>query len=163
TVTTHFVASEGTSPAAVHAKTTYRPGFAAQKSAVFPSGNGARSASSEASTQRTSLPSVVAASFTSRPGWALTSAGSVTTGAAGSPGIPHRGMLSPMKTTLTLAAVLALAAAAPAADDKPMDTSFLKLYAETRGFMLGRPQKPKITPDGKAVLFLRAEAKTPRM
>ena len=25
-----------------------------------------------------------------------------------------------------------------------MDTSFLKQYAETRGFMLGRPQKPKL-------------------
>jgi dipeptidyl-peptidase-4 len=44
-----------------------------------------------------------------------------------------------------------------------VDTSFLKLYPETRGFMLGRPQKPKITPDGKAVLFLRAEPKTPKM
>ena len=44
-----------------------------------------------------------------------------------------------------------------------MDTSFLKLYAETRGFMLGRPQKPKITPDGKAVLFLRSEPKTPKL
>src|SRR5262249_33665697 len=41
--------------------------------------------------------------------------------------------------------------------------SFLKQYAETRGFMLGRPQKPKITPDGKAVLFLRADGKTPKL
>ena len=46
-----------------------------------------------------------------------------------------------------------------AADPKgpAVDTSFLKQYAETRGFMLGRPQKPKSTPDGKAVLFLRAD------
>jgi dipeptidyl-peptidase-4 len=56
--------------------------------------------------------------------------------------------------------VAALAACARPADPPkaaPVDTSFLKRYAETRGFMLGRPAKPKITPDGKAVLFLRSE------
>ncbi len=37
-----------------------------------------------------------------------------------------------------------------------MDSSFLRRYAETRGFMLGRPAKPKVSPDGKAVLFLRS-------
>lgn len=45
-----------------------------------------------------------------------------------------------------------------------MDVSFLSLYAQTRGFMLGRPVKPRFTPDGKAVLFLRAEGpKLPRL
>src|SRR5262245_46321551 len=72
-----------------------------------------------------------------------------------------------MTTTLRALTVLPLLAAlAPAADPvpgKPLDTSFLKEYAETRGYMLGRPQKPKISPDGKTVLFLRADAKTPRM
>jgi len=60
---------------------------------------------------------------------------------------------------LTLAVLLAVATPAFAADPKgpDVDTSFLKLFAETRGFMLGRPVKPKITPDGNAVLFLRAE------
>jgi dipeptidyl-peptidase-4 len=74
-------------------------------------------------------------------------------------------------TTLTLAAfahvlaALACGSRLTADDPKgpPLDTSFLKLYAETRGFMLGRPQKPKITPDGKAVLFLRSEPKTPKL
>ena len=47
----------------------------------------------------------------------------------------------------------------PPVEHKPLDASFLRLYAETRGFMLGRPTKPKPTPDGKAVLFLRSEAK----
>lgn len=59
-----------------------------------------------------------------------------------------------------------VAFAAQAADPAPgklVDTSFLKEYAETRGFMLGRPQKPKISPDGKTVLFLRSEAKSPRL
>jgi dipeptidyl-peptidase-4 len=82
-------------------------------------------------------------------------------------------ILTAMKTT-TLAAVLSVAVisgglaspGSPAAEPPQgpaLDTSFLRLYAETRGFMLGRPQKPKITPDGKAVLFLRAEAKTPKL
>jgi dipeptidyl-peptidase-4 len=44
-----------------------------------------------------------------------------------------------------------------------LDASFLRLYAETRGFMLGRPVSPKPTPDGKAVLFLRAEPKVPKL
>ena len=77
------------------------------------------------------------------------------------------GMLFPMKTYLrALGALVLLAATAQAADPvpgKPVDTTFLKQYAETRGFMLGRPQKPKITPDGKTVLFLRADAKTPKL
>ena len=76
-------------------------------------------------------------------------------------------MLFCMKTILRALAVLLFAAAvAPAADPvpgKPLDTTFLKQYAETRGFMLGRPQKPKISPDSKTVLFLRADPKTPKL
>ena len=69
----------------------------------------------------------------------------------------------PMKTTISLVA-LALTPFALRADQpvqKPLDTSFLRTYSETRGFMLGRPVKPKPTPDGKTVLFLRRRAKTP--
>ena len=50
---------------------------------------------------------------------------------------------------------LFLAGAASAAD--PQDT-FLRDYAETRGFALGRPVSPTPTPDGSAVLFLRARS-----
>jgi dipeptidyl-peptidase 4 len=46
--------------------------------------------------------------------------------------------------------------------NKPLDSSFLRLYSETRGFMLGRPVDPKPTPDGKHVLFLRSPAKSPK-
>ncbi|MBX9725339.1 MAG: DPP IV N-terminal domain-containing protein, partial [Candidatus Obscuribacterales bacterium] len=42
---------------------------------------------------------------------------------------------------------------------KLLDKAFLRDYAETRGFMLGRPSKAKPTPDGKAVLFLRSQAR----
>jgi dipeptidyl-peptidase-4 len=71
-----------------------------------------------------------------------------------------------MKTLVFAAAVLLIAALAAAADPapgKPLDTSFLKTYAETRGFTLGRPQKPRVSPDGKTILFLRADAKSPRL
>jgi dipeptidyl-peptidase 4 len=75
--------------------------------------------------------------------------------------------LAPMKNTpLALTLALSCAASAPAADpipSKPVDTSFLKKFAETRRFMLGRPQNPKVSPDGKSVLFLRAEASKPTL
>src|SRR5205085_1560173 len=41
--------------------------------------------------------------------------------------------------------------------------SYLRDHALTRGFMLGRPTRAKPTPDGKAVLFLRAEARVPKL
>ncbi len=44
-----------------------------------------------------------------------------------------------------------------------MDTTYLRHHAETRGFMLGRPVKARPTPDGKSVLFLRAQARVPRL
>lgn len=79
-------------------------------------------------------------------------------------------MLIPMKPTTVIlsacasAAILAGGLAFPGSSGvaAPVDTAFLKQFAETRGFMLGRPQKPKFTPDGKAVLFLRSEPKSPK-
>jgi dipeptidyl-peptidase-4 len=69
-----------------------------------------------------------------------------------------------MRNCFLLSALCAgtLAAATPA-KDVPLDTSYLRAHAETRGFMLGRPVKPKPTPDGKTVLFLRAEARVPKL
>src|SRR3954454_25005046 len=64
---------------------------------------------------------------------------------------------------LPLWAWAALAAPGRAAPDDAVDTRYLRDHAETRGFMLGRPAKPKPTPDGKAVLFLRSEPKKPKM
>ncbi len=40
---------------------------------------------------------------------------------------------------------------------------FLRDYAETRGWSLGRPVKAQPTPDGQAVLFLCAQPRTPRL
>ncbi len=51
----------------------------------------------------------------------------------------------------------------PPAKDNRLDTSYLRAHAETRGFMLGRPVRPQPTPDGKAVLFLRSQARVPKL
>lgn len=40
---------------------------------------------------------------------------------------------------------------------------FLRDYAQTRGFMLGRPTRPTPTPDGKSVLFLRSAPRVAKL
>ncbi len=47
------------------------------------------------------------------------------------------------------------AAAGPAAEWQPKNPEFLRQFAETRGFSLGRPTAISVTPQGDAVLFLR--------
>lgn len=42
------------------------------------------------------------------------------------------------------------------------DVDFLREYAETRRYLAGRPVSVKVTPDGRAALFLRSEAKDNR-
>jgi dipeptidyl-peptidase-4 len=53
--------------------------------------------------------------------------------------------------------------AASAQTPQLTNTRYLRNHAETRGFMLGRPAKAVPTPDGKAVLFLRAQARVPKL
>lgn len=43
-----------------------------------------------------------------------------------------------------------------------VDPQFLREYAETRRYLAGRPAGAKVTPDGKAVLFLRSQPKDAR-
>jgi dipeptidyl-peptidase-4 len=68
-------------------------------------------------------------------------------------------MNHPMRTL----AGLLMTAAALAADRTPLGPEYLRQHALTRGFLLGRPVKPKPTPDGKSVLFLRGEARSPKL
>jgi dipeptidyl-peptidase-4 len=64
---------------------------------------------------------------------------------------------------LGLFSYLCLTATAAAAEPPVPAPGYLRHHAETRGFMLGRPVKPRPTPDGKAVLFLRAAPRTPEL
>jgi dipeptidyl-peptidase-4 len=48
--------------------------------------------------------------------------------------------------------------AAPAADP-----TFLRAFAETRAFLLGRPSRIQIVPDGSAILFLRSPPREPTL
>jgi dipeptidyl-peptidase-4 len=44
-----------------------------------------------------------------------------------------------------------------------LDAKYLRDHVATRGFLLGRPVQARPTPDGKAVLFLRAQARVPKL
>jgi dipeptidyl-peptidase-4 len=56
---------------------------------------------------------------------------------------------------------LLLAASAPTVPGP--DPTFLRAFAETRGFLLGRPTAIRPTPDGAAVLFLRSPPRQPTL
>ncbi len=48
-----------------------------------------------------------------------------------------------------------------AAEPESADVRYFRELAETRNYSLGQPVSPKITPDGKAVIFLRGGARDP--
>src|SRR4051812_24386668 len=48
-----------------------------------------------------------------------------------------------------------------AAEPESADLRYFRELVETRNYSLGQPVSPKITPDGKAVLFLRGGARDP--
>src|SRR5687768_9618562 len=54
-------------------------------------------------------------------------------------------------------------ASAQPAKDLAVDTTYLRTLAQTRSFQLGRPVKPQVTPDNQAVLFLRSQARSPKL
>ncbi|HUR59614.1 MAG TPA: prolyl oligopeptidase family serine peptidase [Opitutaceae bacterium] len=64
-----------------------------------------------------------------------------------------------MRTGVALA-VFMIGLGASAADPSA-SLKYFRDLAETRNYTLGRPVSPKITPDGKAVLFLRAKPREP--
>jgi dipeptidyl-peptidase 4 len=65
---------------------------------------------------------------------------------------------------LLFCSALAAGAAAPLIPkESTLDTRYLRDHAQTRGFLLGRPVRPKVTPDGKTVLFLRAKPRIAKM
>jgi dipeptidyl-peptidase-4 len=67
-----------------------------------------------------------------------------------------------MRTTLLLLA-LCLTGPVLAAGVEPLDAKYLRTHAATRGFTLGRPQRARLTPDSKAVLFLRSQPRVSKL
>ncbi len=69
--------------------------------------------------------------------------------------------VAPANATSTPAPVAAAApvAASPVPAPPVIDRDFLKLYTESRNFNRGAPVRPTLTPDGRAVVFLRSEAR----
>ncbi|MBC7879880.1 MAG: DPP IV N-terminal domain-containing protein [Anaerolineae bacterium] len=71
----------------------------------------------------------------------------------------------PVILSACLAGILCagISCAAPIDSSQPVatvDTKFLTDFAVTRGFTLGRPTKPRFTPDSKSILFLRSEPRS---
>src|SRR5262245_62097572 len=60
-------------------------------------------------------------------------------------------------------ALIAAITCGQAKNEPAAEASFLRDYAQTRGFMLGRPVKATPTPDGKAVLFLRSQPRVAKL
>jgi dipeptidyl-peptidase-4 len=55
----------------------------------------------------------------------------------------------------------AVAASLPAAEPESADLRYFRELIETRNYSLGQPVSPQITPDGKAVIFLRGGSRDP--
>jgi dipeptidyl-peptidase 4 len=66
-----------------------------------------------------------------------------------------------MRTLSLLLLAICLAAPRAGADSDDAQRAFLRQLALTRNFSLGRPTQATPTPDGKAVLFLRAQPRDP--
>jgi dipeptidyl-peptidase 4 len=62
---------------------------------------------------------------------------------------------------LWFAAFTVLSPRLPAAEPESADLRFFRELVETRNFSLGEPVSPKLTPDGKAVIFLRGGPRDP--
>jgi dipeptidyl-peptidase-4 len=62
--------------------------------------------------------------------------------------------------TVALAS-LTLASPLPAAEPESADLRYFRELIETRNYSLGQPVSPQLTPDGKAVVFLRGGARDP--
>src|ERR687883_1040936 len=60
-------------------------------------------------------------------------------------------------------ALLCLALSCGALAQEDADLRFLTDYAQTRAWQLGRPTSIRVTPDGSAVLFLRAPPRNPEL
>ncbi|MEY2557791.1 MAG: dipeptidyl-peptidase 4, partial [Verrucomicrobiota bacterium] len=67
----------------------------------------------------------------------------------------------PWRLTLGWLAAMVAPLVARAAQPESADLRYFRELVETRNYSLGQPLSPKITPDGKAVIFLRGGARDP--
>ena len=67
----------------------------------------------------------------------------------------------PQLTTLVPLIVALLVCSVCAAEPESADLRYFRELVETRNYSLGQPVSPQITPDGKAVVFLRGGARDP--
>src|SRR3989440_8945282 len=65
------------------------------------------------------------------------------------------------RASLILFLSAALPAYLPATKPESADLRYFRELVETRNYSLGQPVSPQITPDGKAVVFLRGGARDP--
>ena len=70
-------------------------------------------------------------------------------------------MLIRQKLNVWIAVLGIGASSLPAAEPESADLRYFRELVETRNYSLGQPVSPKITPDGKAVVFLRGGARDP--
>lgn len=75
--------------------------------------------------------------------------------------IRFRAGLSTQARFLALLTGLLAPVALPAAQPESDDLRYFRDLVETRNYSLGQPVSPKITPDGKSVIFLRGGARDP--
>ena len=73
----------------------------------------------------------------------------------------HPSMSAPRLFAPALAIFLVIPFAAHAAETESPDVRFFRDLAETRSYSLGLPVSPKLTPDGKTVVFLRSGPRNP--
>jgi dipeptidyl-peptidase-4 len=62
---------------------------------------------------------------------------------------------------VSFALVTLLASGLPAAEPESADLRYFRELVETRNYSLGQPVSPQLTPDGKAVVFLRGGPRDP--
>jgi dipeptidyl-peptidase-4 len=67
----------------------------------------------------------------------------------------------PRRLAFALIFSIFTAISARAAEPESADLHYFRELVETRNYSLGQPVSPKITPDGKAVIFLRGGARDP--
>src|SRR4030095_10026703 len=74
---------------------------------------------------------------------------------------PRSCSASPMRELLCLLVTLAALVPFASAADEDANLKYFRDIAETRSYSLGHPVAPKLTPDGRTVVYLRGGSRDP--